>query len=151
MRIASLPAGNRGFQGLFPLALLAGALGLVLPPRPSGAEEIIVGEVIIEAGGLRPQVLMTEPDRRVTFINRSGRPVHLDFIIRDAELHHTVQVSDQIWAVFHRPGRHPYEVHFQDRTIVDLHGVIEIVGDPYGGPDARICSGITVQGACIER
>ena len=125
---------------------------VVLLARPiSAAEEIIVGEVIIEAGALRPSVLMTERERQVTFINRSGRMVHVDFMIRDPELHHVIQVPDRIWAIFHRPGRHPYEVHFRDPAIAGLHGVIEVVGDPYGGPDARICSGITVQGACIER
>jgi hypothetical protein len=117
----------------------------------SAAEEIIAGEVIIEAAGLRPSVLMTEPERQVTFVNRSRRMVHVDFMIRDPELHHVFQVPDRIWAIFHRPGRHPYEVHFRDPAIADLHGVIEVVGDPYGRPDPLVCSGVTVQGACIER
>jgi hypothetical protein len=125
---------------------------VVLLARPiSAAEEIIAGEVIIEATGLRPSVLMTESEHRVIFVNRSGRMVHVDFMIRDPELHHVIQVPDQIWAIFHRPGSHPYEVHFRDPTVADLHGVIEVAGDPYGRPDPLVCSGVTVQGACIER
>ncbi len=105
----------------------------------------------IDTEGLEPQVLLTRADGRVTFVNRSGKMVHVDFIIRETELHHTVQVPDRIWAVFHRSGRHPYVVHFQDPTAPDLRGVIEVVSDPYGGPDPRVCSGVTVMGACIER
>lgn len=124
----------------------------VLLARPiSAAEEIIAGEIIIEATALRPQVLLTELGRQVTFVNRSGQLVHVDFISRDPELHHVFQLQDRIWAIFHRSGRHPFEVHFRNPALADLHGAVEVVGDPYGGPDARICSGITVQGACIER
>ncbi len=138
--------------GRVTLALVIGAAATVLiQPRQSEAGEIITGEVIIEAEALRPQVLMTEPERRVIFVNRSGRLVHLDLMIRDPEVHHVVQVPDRIWAVFHRPGRHPYHVHFGDPGIPDLHGAVEVVADPYGGPDPRICSGVTVMGGCIER
>jgi hypothetical protein len=138
-------------SGWVALALVIVAAPVLVWPELSAAEEIISGEVIIEATALRPQVLMTEPEHRVTFVNRSGRMVHLDFILHDPELHHVFQVPDQIWAIFHRIGRHPYEVHFSDRALPDLHGAIEVVGDPYGGPDPRVCGGITVQGACIER
>ncbi len=115
------------------------------------ANEFIVGEVIIEAGALYPQVLLTAPERKVVFVNRSGRPVHLQFMMKNGGQHHVVQVPESIWAVFHRPGRHEYEVHFGDRAMHDLHGAVEVVGDPYGGPDPLTCSGITVQGACLER
>jgi hypothetical protein len=40
---------------------------------------------------------------------------------------------------------------FNDRTMRDLHGAVEVVWDPYGGPDPLVCSGITIQGACLER
>ncbi len=120
-------------------------------PSASPAREFIHGEIVIEATAVRPEVLMTEPEHAVIFINRSGRGIHLDLVIRDPELHHVVEIPDRMWAVFHRPGRHPYVVHFQDPTAPDLRGVIEVVSDPYGGPDARICSGVTVMGACIER
>jgi len=138
--------------GRVTLALVIGVAATVLiQPRQSEAGEIITGEIIIEAEAIRPQVLMTEPERRVIFVNRSGRTVHVDFITRDPERHHTFQVPDRIWAIFHRPGRHSYEVHFNEPGMADLHGAVEIVGDPYGGPDPRVCSGVTVMGACIER
>ncbi len=132
-------------------ALAAVAASVLFSLPAAAAEEIIIGEIIIEAEALRPQVLLTEPDRRVTFINRSGKLVHVDFITRDPEKHHAFQVPDRIWAVFHRPGRHPFEVHFGDSGIPDLHGAVEVLVDPYGGPDPRICGGVTVMGACIER
>ena len=137
--------------GRVTLVMAIAMVALLVRPGLSADDEIIPADVIIEPTALRPQVLMTEPERRVTFVNRSGRMVHLDFIIRDPELHHVFQVLDRIWAIFHRPGRHPYEVHFSDRALPDLHGAIEVVGDPYGGPDPRVCGEITVQGACIER
>jgi len=133
------------------LALAIAAVTVLVKPGFSADEKLITGEVVIEATALRPQVLMTEPEHRVTFVNRSGQMLHVDFILHDPELHHVIQVSDQIWAIFHRPGRHPYEVHFSDPRLPDLHGAIEVMGDPYGGPDPRVCGGVTVQGACVER
>jgi hypothetical protein len=130
---------------------LAGMMVTLNVPSRTLAQEITAGEIIIEATALRPQVLMTEPEHEVTFVNRSGRPVHLDLLIRDPELHHVIQVPDRIRAVFHRPGRHPYVVHFSDPAVADLRGAIEVVRDPYGGPDPHVCSGVTVQEACIER
>jgi hypothetical protein len=147
-------AGARRLEFITRIALAMGVVGLAaisVAPLRAAAEEIIAGEIIIEATALRPQVLLTELDRQVTFVNRSGQPVHVDFISRDPELHHVFQVQDRIWAIFHRSGRHPFEVHFRNPALADLHGAVEVVGDPYGRPDARICSGITVQGACIER
>ncbi len=133
------------------LVMVIAAVALLLRPGLSPAEEITMGEVIIEATGLRPQVLMTEPEHRVTFVNRSGHMLHVDLILHDPELHHVFQVRDQIWAVFHRPGRHSFAVHFSDPGMADLHGAIEVVGDPYGGPDPHVCGGVTVQEGCIER
>ena len=127
------------------------ALGTQSAPVARAAEEVIVGEVIIEAKGLSPAVLLTAPERRVVFVNRSGRLVHLQFLMHNRGQHDLVQVPESIWAVFHRVGRHAYEVHFDNHAMSDLHGAVEVVGDPYGGPDPLVCSGITVQGACLER
>ena len=151
MKTGRVTSRSLGLAIRLAVVLVVARTGIVAAVRLAASQEIIAGEIIIEPGGLRPSVLMTEPEHRVVFINRSGKMVHVDFIIRDLELHHTVQLSDQIWAVFHRPGRHPFEVHFQDRASADLHGVIEVVADPYGRPDPLICSGVTVMGACIER
>jgi hypothetical protein len=129
------------------------ATALILVPGISGAEAIITGEILIEANGLRPEVLMTEPEHRVLFTNRSGQPVHIQFTMKNpnGEKHHVVQVPEQIWAIFHTMGRHPFVVHFIDPAAPDLSGAVEVVGDPYGRPDPLVCSGITVMGACLER
>lgn len=119
----------------------------------SAAGEIIAGEILIEAKALHPAVLMTEPEHRVLFTNRSGHTVHIQFTMKNpkGEKHHLVQVPEQIWAIFHTMGRHPFVVHFIDPAAPDLYGAVEVVGDPYGGPDPLVCGGITVEGGCIER
>jgi hypothetical protein len=117
----------------------------------SDAAEIIAGEILIEANALHPEVLMTGPEHRVLFTNRSGRSVHIQFSMKNGEKHHLVQVPEQIWAIFHQFGRHPFVVHFGDPSMADLYGAVEVVGDPYGRPDPLVCSGISVQGACLER
>ena len=127
------------------------ALGALSSSVARAAEDAIVGEVIIEATALSPAVLLTAPERRVVFVNRSGRSVHLQFLMHNRGQHDLVQVPESIWAVFHRAGRHEYVVHFGGRAMSDLRGAVEVVGDPYGGPDPLVCSGITVQGACLER
>jgi hypothetical protein len=132
--------------------LVAAALVVtLLSSSQTRAAEEIVGEVIIEATGLRPQVLRTEPEHKVQFVNRSGKPIHIQFLMGDGEQHHIFQVPDRIWAIFHQIGWHRYVVHFLEHETQKLEGAVEVVGDPYGGPDPRVCSGITVQGACIER
>lgn len=117
----------------------------------SEAAEIIAGEILIEANALHPEVLMTEPEHRVLFTNRSGRAVHIQFSMKNGEKHHLIQVPEQIWAIFHQMGRHPFVVHFGDPSMANPYGAVEVVGDPYGGPDPLVCSGISVQGACLER
>jgi hypothetical protein len=137
------------------LARLLGsaAAAVLLLQTHSMAGEIIAGEILVEAEALRPQALMTEPERRVLFINRSYRAIHIQFLMRNGEQHHIVHMPDKdaIWAIFHQVGRHPFVVHFLDRSVPDLYGAVEVVGDPYGRPDPLVCSGITVQGGCIER
>ena len=135
------------------LTLAIAAMPVLVTPGFSADDEITIGEVVITATALSPQVLVTEPEHRVTFVNRSGHPAHIQFMMPNAEhqQHEVFQVPDRIWAIFHRTGRHPYEVHVSDHELADVHGAIEVVGDPYGGPDPQVCGGITVQGACIER
>jgi len=131
-------------------------LGIVLTvvgrvPAFATGEGVIVGEIIIESTGVRPSIVLTEPEHRVFFVNRSGRTVHIQFLMGNGQQHHLVQVPEHIWAIFHQVGRHPFVVHFLDRTVPDLYGAVEVVGDPYGRPDPLVCSGITVMGACLER
>ena len=125
----------------------------LLEARDLSAAEEDVGEIIIQDAALQPQVLMTEPEHKVLFVNRSSQMVHIQFLMRNAEneQHHIFQVPDQIWAIFHRAGLHRYVVHFRDPKMPNLEGAVEVVGDPYGRPDPRVCGEVTVQGACIER
>ena len=119
----------------------------------ASGKEIISGEVIIESTAIIPEILITAPEHRVVFVNRSGRPVHLQFMMPggDGVQHHLFQVSTSIWAIFHQTGTHPYVVHFNDPSISTLHGTVEVVESESGGPTHRVCNGITVQGDCIER
>ena len=141
-----------GFHGrtILASALLAATM---LGARRVPAADEVVGEVVIESQTLQPSILFTEPEHKVFFVNRSGHMVHIQFLMPNAEneQHHIFQVPDQIWAIFHQTGRHPYVVHFRDPHIPNLEGAVEVVGDPYGRPDPHMCSGVTVQGACIER
>ncbi len=119
---------------------------------PAGAE-IIKGEVIIEADAIVPSTLVTATEHRVTFVNRSGRSVHIEFHMPggNGNQHQLFQVPSAIWAIFHRTGTHPFVVHFSDPSIPPLNGAVEVVESASGGPTHRVCNGITVQGECVER
>ena len=129
-------------------AVLAATL---LGARDLSAAEEIVGEIIIQDAALQPQVLMTEPEHKVLFVNRSSQMVHIQFLMHNGGQHHIFQVPDQIWAIFHQSGLHRYVVHFRDPKMPNLDGAVEVVGDSYRRPDPLVCGGLTVQGACIER
>lgn len=107
--------------------------------------------VTVRVDAVEPQVLRATIGTRVDFVNLSDRPVHVQFL-DDRRRHDVVQIlgTSTIWAVFHREGRHPYEVHVLDggreRT---LRGVVE-VGPGGAEPPLPECGGITVMGDCIE-
>ena len=125
------------------LALMASALGRT--PTVTAAEDTIV----IEATRLEPPILKTATERRVIFINRSGRPVHVDFVVASGE-HRVFQVPGQIWAIFHRAGVHQYVVHLErGANVVTLQGTVEAVDEP--DVSHPICDDLTVMGVCIER
>jgi plastocyanin len=127
------------------LVALVAMLG-VLAPAAVRADETIV----IEAVRLVPRALQATTGQRVTFVNRSGRMVHVEFA-RDGGEHHLVQVpaAGPIWAVFHRPGPHTYVVHVYGRETVTLPGVVEVVEDPHHKYESPACD-VTVMGVCIE-
>ena len=109
------------------------------------------GSVTVRIDAVDPPVLRATTGTRVDFVNLSERPVHVQFL-GDRRQHEVVQIpgTSTIWAVFHREGRHPYEVHVVDggreRT---LRGVVEVV--PGGAATPLVeCGGITVMGNCIE-
>lgn len=135
---------TRGVIGVT-LALMVGALAAAPAALAMAADEIV-----IEGTKLSPPALKTTVGERVTFVNRSGRTVHVDFIGNSGR-HETFQVPTEIWAIFHRPGLHPYEVHFSDRKAITLRGTVEAVEDPSKPGDPHTCDSFTVMGVCIER
>jgi hypothetical protein len=131
--------------GRLTLAFAAG-VAIMLLRSPVWADDAIV----IEATKLNPPVLRAIVGERVTFVNRSGRLVHVDFIDH-AGRHRVFQVPGQIWATFHQPGLHPYEVHFAGPGSATLRGTVEAVDDPSGWGGLPTCDSLTVMGVCIER
>jgi plastocyanin len=118
---------------------------LLATPVPGAAAEIV-----IEAGALTPALLTVESDDSVTFVNRSGRVVHLEFRGR-ADEHHVFQVPGRIRATFHRAGRHPYVVHFETPPRAELQGVVEVQEPASPRSQPPVCSGVSVGEVCIER
>ena len=127
------------------LALLIGAL-----TAGQASVAMAADEIVIEGTKLDPPLLKTKVGERVTFINRSGRTIHVEFL-GDAGRHRVFQVPNEIWAIFHRPGLHPYEVHFSAPKGATLRGTVEAVEDPSGRADPHTCDSFTVMGECIER
>ena len=126
------------------LAVLSGAV--TLPASPLRAQ----GRIAIEIGWLDPPVLTAGVGERVTFVNQSGRPVHVE-LLGESGRHHIVQVRTETWAAFHTIGRHPYVVHFPESGAADLWGEVTITGDSRETLDLPRCSGVTIMGVCLER
>jgi plastocyanin len=128
------------------LATAAGAVALVVGPvaAPAAADSAVV----IAPGAVQPPTLTASVGERIAFVNRTGRAVHLEFDAIPAG-HRVYEVSGEIWAVFHRPGRHPYVVHFLAGRGGDVRGAVEVREDPATGP--QTCPGLlTVMGECLE-
>lgn len=126
-------------------ALLFLAAGLIVP---AGARAEM-HEVVIEATQLQPRVLQTTTAQKVTFLNRSGQAVHVEFQ-RRKDQHHVFQVADRIWARFHSAGPHLYVVHFPAAPGRDLRGVIEVRHVPQREGDVPGCAGLSVMDMCLE-
>jgi hypothetical protein len=125
-----------------------GTVLLLLIFFASAAPDATENEVVIQADSLDPPLLQVVPDQKVVFVNRSGRSVQLDFV-GDANQHHVFRVSGTIWAIFHRQGKHPYTIHFDDQHGALLRGVIDVTrGSLLESPPT--CSTVTVMGACLE-
>jgi plastocyanin len=107
---------------------------------------------VIEATRVVPNFLETTPGARVDFLNRAQHSVHVEFGA-DPRQHEVVQVpaTGPIWAVFQRPGTHPYVVHVYDGpTTRTLSGVVAVGEDEGHKWDSRTC-GLVVMGNCIEQ
>lgn len=128
-------------------ALTVAAVATAAVPAPTAAAEN--DTIVIEAAKLEPPILKTATERRVTFVNRSGRPAHVDFVGAAGE-HRVFQVPGEIWAIFHRPGVHTYVVHLErGANVVTLRGAVEAVDEP--DVSHPTCDDLTVMGVCIER
>jgi plastocyanin len=128
------------------LIVLIAVLVLMMPAHASPEETIV-----IEATRLVPPVLNTTTGERVTFVNRSGRAAHVEFH-RDGGEHYLVQVpaGGPIWAIFNRPGAHPYVVHlYSGRRTDTLVGSVEVAEDPHHKYESPACD-VNVMGVCIE-
>ena len=129
-------------------AALVVVLGAMMPPAPpawSGESE-----VIIRATALEPHALLTVAGQRVNFVKRVDRPVHVEFG-EDPGRHHVFQVpgGGPIWAIFHRPGTHPYVVHIYDGTTTVLHGVVEVLESPARPWGPGTCGAVVME-ECVE-
>jgi hypothetical protein len=129
------------------VALLALALNTGTPATGSAADGR-GHDVVITSVAVHPPVLAVLLHERVTFVNRAGAPVHVEFIGPHGE-HEVFQVPGQIWAEFHFPGDHPYVVHLGPRGSRELSGTVHVENDPAAAP--RECVGLTVEEVCIER
>jgi hypothetical protein len=121
---------------------------LTLAPSPSLSAP---PEVVINATGVEPHVLHTVTGQRVDFVKRVDVPAHVEFG-EDPSQHHVYQlpVSGPIWAIFHRPGTHPYAVHiYGGKTTTTLHGIVEVSEDPQR-PWKRETCGMVVMEDCVE-
>ena len=124
------------------------AMAALLPLGPAMAAQ---DEVVILADSVAPSVLDTVTGRRVEFTKRVNAPVHVEF--GDDPKHHQVYqwpATGPIWAIFHRPGTHPYTVHiYGAKTTTALPGVVEAVEDPKRPWGIGTCAAV-VMGDCLE-
>ena len=127
------------------VALAVVAAGLA--PMTAGGDP--ASQVIIESDRLDPRTLETLTGERVDFVNRTGRPVHLQFS-GELRRHDVVQVpmTGPLWAVFHRPGTHPYVVHIYGREIRALEGVVSVTTDETHQWQSGTCD-VVVEDNCL--
>lgn len=145
MKDLSLP--ERVARALVPAAVATLLAAGVTWIGPAWSADV---EVVIRATRIEPHVLSAVAGHRVSFVKRVDRPVHVEFG-GDGEQHQIFQIpgSGPIWAIFHRPGTHPYVVHIYDGETTTLHGVVEVVEDPAHPWGLGRC-GAFVEEACIE-
>ena len=128
------------------LIVLIALLALLAPAR-GWADETIV----IEASRIVPPVFATTTGKRVEFVNRTQRLVHIEFT-GDVRQREVIQIpaTGPIWAIFHRPGTHPYVMHvYGPAATTTLEGLVEVSEDEHHKWEAPSCVA-TVMGVCLE-
>jgi hypothetical protein len=130
------------------LAALLVGIAVILGPVALHAGP--AARVVIESDRVAPRTLETLTGDRVEFLNRTGMPVHLQ-LTGDGREHEVVQlpITGPIWAVFHRPGTHPYIVHVYGRSTRALEGVVSVRTDETHRWESGTC-GVVVEGNCLE-
>ena len=128
------------------LAVSVAILSVVPIRLPAGPAT----QIVIESDHLEPRMLETLTGERVDFVNRTGRPVHLQFS-GDIRQHEVIQipVTGPASAVFHRPGTHPYVVHIYERQTRALEGVVSVTTDAAHQWQSGTCD-VVVEGNFLE-
>jgi hypothetical protein len=131
--------------------IIALALLAALPSPSARADGSQGHEVVIQAAALEPDVVRARLHERVTFRNRSGRIVHVEFLGEEGP-HHVFQVPGSIWAEFHQPGPHPFVVHLSAGGPAELAGRVDVEDETAPGTSPGECNGrLTVDTVCIPR
>jgi plastocyanin len=125
-------------------------MALLAMPSNARAER----DIVIEQSGGIPSVVQVTLGERVTFINRTGQTVHIEF--QDAPGRHAiVQVpgASTIRASFRRTGTHPYVVHFPDSGQPALQGMVEVlhIHDSREPAEPGACVEQPIAGVCLEQ
>ena len=137
---------NAAMSAACAIAVTIAAISSLASSTAHAADPI---EIVIERGGVKPDVLRTAIDRTVVFVNRSGKPIDVSFLGYRG-MHHVSETSGQLTAVFHRAGRHPYVVTFGNSYEGHLHGSVEVDPDPSHRQETPVCTGVSVRYICME-
>ena len=128
------------------LSLIAAfVIGVGVAPGVAGADH----EIAVLSSAIEPSMVRVALDERVTFVNRSGRAIHVEMTGPEGE-RHLFHLYDTMWVEFHRPGRHPFVVHFYTGRRVDVRGVVDVEAETRSLPLSE-CAGFTVDDLCIDR
>jgi hypothetical protein len=129
------------------LAASIAILSLIVVPTTIHAGQ--PAQIVVENDRLEPRLFETLTGERVDFVNRTGHPVHLQFV-GDIRQHEVIQIPAMgpAWAVFHRPGTHPYVVHIYERQMRALEGVVSVTTDATHQWQSTTCD-VVVEGNCL--
>ena len=106
-------------------------------------------QVMIENDRLEPWTLETLTGQRVNFVNRTGYPVHLQFI-GDVRRHEVIQIpaTPPSLGDLSYPGDASLRCSHHGRETRALDGVISVMTDETHQWQSRTCD-VVVEGNCI--